>query len=98
MSPMAGYGFWASAGGQLALTDLTMSSFGPINYKIPAGLGTVTGSNEENLRLNAFGSQHTGGAQFALADGSVRFISENVDRNVSRALGTRAGGEVVGDF
>jgi hypothetical protein len=31
------------------------------------------------------------GAQFALADGSVRLISKNIDRKVLRALGTPAG-------
>ncbi len=41
----------------------------------------------------AFGSYHVGGAQFTLADGSARFISENIDLGVYRALGTRAGGE-----
>lgn len=46
----------------------------------------------------AFGSQHTGGAQFALTDGSARFISESVDSVVLRSLATRAGGEVVGEF
>jgi prepilin-type processing-associated H-X9-DG protein len=46
----------------------------------------------------AFGSYHTGGAHFLLTDGSVRFISENVSLNVYHALGTRRGGEVVGEF
>ena len=46
----------------------------------------------------SFGSYHVGGAQYTLADGSVRFISENIDLGVYRALGTRAGGEVVGEF
>ena len=97
-NPIGGWGFWASSGGQLALTDLTMSSFAPINFKMPAGLAPTANSPEEILRLNSFGSQHTGGAQFALVDGSVRFVSENLDRNVLRALSTRAGGEVVGEF
>jgi prepilin-type N-terminal cleavage/methylation domain-containing protein/prepilin-type processing-associated H-X9-DG protein len=44
----------------------------------------------------SFGSRHTGGAQFGMADGSVRFISENVDLRVYSALGTRDGGEAVG--
>lgn len=43
-------------------------------------------------------SYHTGGAQCALADGSIRFISENIDRGTFHALGTRAGGEVIGEF
>ena len=34
----------------------------------------------------------------ALADGSVRFISETINLNSFRALGTRGGGEVVGEF
>jgi len=97
-NPMAGWGMWGSAGGQLGITDVTMSSFAPINYRMPTGVATPNGSAEETLRLCAFGSQHVGGAQFAMADGSVRFVSENVDRNVSRAVGTRAGSEPVGDF
>lgn len=58
-------------------------------------------------------SRHTGGVQVLLVDGSVRFISENIDTGnltaaevnngpspygVWGALGTRAGGETVGDF
>lgn len=43
----------------------------------------------------SFGSRHTGGAQFGMADGSVRFISENVDLRVYSALGTRDGGETA---
>lgn len=97
-NPMAGWGFWAPSGGQMGLTDVTMSSFAEINYLIPAGLGTVTNSNEETLRLNSFGSQHTGGAQFSLADGSVRFITEDINTGIFRALTTRAGGEVVGEY
>ena len=42
-----------------------------------------------------FGSYHPGGANFALVDGSVRFIKETTDLRVLSALGTRAGGEVV---
>ena len=42
-----------------------------------------------------FGSYHTGGANFALCDGSVRFIKESTDLLVLGSLGTRAHGEVV---
>lgn len=43
----------------------------------------------------AFGSQHTGGANFLLMDGSIRFISEGVNTTTYHYLGSRAGGEVV---
>lgn len=43
-------------------------------------------------------SFHVGVVHSLLMDGSVRAISENIDLNVWRALGTRAGGEVVGEF
>lgn len=45
-----------------------------------------------------FSSRHVGGAQFVLADGHVRFVSENINEHVYRAVGTIRGGEVVGEF
>jgi prepilin-type N-terminal cleavage/methylation domain-containing protein/prepilin-type processing-associated H-X9-DG protein len=43
-------------------------------------------------------SLHSGGVNAALADGSVRFISNNIALTTWRSLATRAGGEVVGDY
>lgn len=40
-------------------------------------------------------SKHTGGVNLALADGSVRFMTDSVDTLIWRGLGTRAGGEVL---
>lgn len=107
-NPMGGWVYWAPSGGQLGLTDVTMSSFGPINYRLPFNFANKPGSinssatfdaSAESInRLNAFGSLHTGGAQVALVDGSVRFLSENIDAQTLRSLTTRAGGEVVGEF
>ncbi len=44
------------------------------------------------------GSMHTGGANFALGDGSVRFIRDSVDMPTYRALASRNGGEVLGNY
>jgi prepilin-type N-terminal cleavage/methylation domain-containing protein len=43
-------------------------------------------------------SMHEGGAHHLLCDGSVRFISENLDVKVYDGLATRNGGEVIGEF
>jgi len=43
-------------------------------------------------------SYHTGGVHVTMADGAVRFVSNNIDMTVFQNLGSRAGSEVIGDF
>ena len=45
-----------------------------------------------------YASSHTGGVTFAMADGSVHFLSENIDHTLLQALGTRDGREVISAF
>jgi prepilin-type processing-associated H-X9-DG protein len=40
-------------------------------------------------------SRHPGGVNLLLADGSVRFVSDSVQPNIWRSLGSIAGGEQV---
>lgn len=46
----------------------------------------------------SFASQHTGGGHFGMGDGTVRFISENIDINMYRNLASIDGGEIIGEF
>lgn len=43
-------------------------------------------------------SYHIGGVHLGLGDGSIRFVSENVDRTLFQALGTRQGSEIIGEY
>lgn len=61
------------------------------------------GADNAQYRVNgpavqAPSSKHVGGCHFLLVDGSVRFISENIDGNTLMALVSRSSGEVVGQF
>jgi prepilin-type N-terminal cleavage/methylation domain-containing protein/prepilin-type processing-associated H-X9-DG protein len=44
-----------------------------------------------------FKSRHPSGGQFAFADGSVQFLHTTIDFRVYNALGSRAGGEAIGE-
>ncbi|MFN0053082.1 MAG: DUF1559 domain-containing protein [Planctomycetales bacterium] len=47
---------------------------------------------------DGLGGPFRGGMNVMMMDGSVRFVSENIDPNVLEALTTIAGGEAVGNF
>jgi prepilin-type N-terminal cleavage/methylation domain-containing protein len=44
------------------------------------------------------GSVHTGGCHVLLGDGSVKFVSDNINRNTLNGMATIYGREVLGDF
>ncbi len=54
--------------------------------------------NHPALHIDDFSSWHTGGVHLLFGDGRVRFLTQNVDLGVFRAISTRAGGEAVSDF
>ncbi len=62
----------------------------PDNLRDPAG-GIGSGPQQ-------FGGATNQGSQFLLADGSVRFISSNVNPQVMKALASPDGGEQIGEF
>jgi len=53
--------------------------------------------NVSNFYAYAY-SFHTGGMHGLMADGSVRFVSENAAVSVLEAIGTINGGDIVGEF
>jgi prepilin-type processing-associated H-X9-DG protein/prepilin-type N-terminal cleavage/methylation domain-containing protein len=57
---------------------------------IPPELFRVNGTNESGWLIYAF---HSGGANVAMADGSVQFVSEDTSVQILGQLATRAGGE-----
>lgn len=75
------------------------------NHILPPNHNSCVNGLPEQFNVRAYShsaitatSLHAGGVNALLADGSARFFSENIDRTVWEALGTRNGGEVISEF
>ena len=94
--PDSGNGVSGPSGASPAIT----SPVGIINnFKVPLGgpaqcpwSTNNCGPNDEPFSL------HIGGCHALLGDGTVRFISENIDTQIVRRVSDPADGEVIGDF
>ncbi|VTR97397.1 DUF1559 domain-containing protein [Tuwongella immobilis] len=70
-------------------------SYGYIGYTFGSTVHPFNKHDWTTTVYGAFRSEHTGGASFALADGSVRFVRDGIDPQLFLWLSTRAGGEVA---
>jgi prepilin-type N-terminal cleavage/methylation domain-containing protein len=52
----------------------------------------------QNATSVGFSSWHTGGLQAVLGDGTVRFLSENIDSRIYENLSRRSDGRTLGEF
>ena len=64
----------------------------PPNTRQPNGQPYPSSSWQDTY---AFGSYHPSGVQFAMTDGSVRFIPSSIDLQQYRALATRRSGDIA---
>ncbi len=79
----------------------TSWAFGYASYSFGSTkvmMNTVLPPTSVTDRLQAFRSDHSGGGNFLLGDGSVRFIANGIDFPTYQALGTRSGGEVLANY
>jgi len=88
--------------GWYVTSALWAATTGPINYATCDKTGdqpepACDGQGDRATAI-AFKSKHTGGAHFCLADGTVRFISQNIDYMTYQRLGDRRDNQVVGEF
>ena len=75
------------AGGSFSTPLNLCATRNPINAGSQAAFDTMT---------STFGSYHANGANFALADGSVQFLTQDIDINIYRTLGSRNDGAPTG--
>jgi prepilin-type N-terminal cleavage/methylation domain-containing protein/prepilin-type processing-associated H-X9-DG protein len=75
--------------------DYLFGAAQPINWLMPPDLQNDNGFVYEDLRFSTYGSNHTNGANFCMADGSVKFLSNSTPLLILQQLSTRSGGEVV---
>lgn len=86
--PLSSGGYWYAAG--------TTTVRNPPNAFWSSGApGYANSAYSANTVLN---SHHVGGVHAVLTDGSVRFLSENIDMNTLRQLCVRDDGQVIGEY
>ncbi|VTR99970.1 DUF1559 domain-containing protein [Tuwongella immobilis] len=98
-SDLRGFTWWGDASMVSSLQTPNTSvadriyTAGYCNSQLPLLPCAVSDSSNPTIFFSR--SRHTGGVNAAFADGSIRFVSQNIALNNWRAMGTSSGGEVI---
>jgi prepilin-type N-terminal cleavage/methylation domain-containing protein len=106
------WGLWAHAGGpfvsgsndnngttvKIPNGDARLSQNTEWTPHCPNGVSDPIWTCNDSDSAQSVRSRHPGGAQILLGDGTVRFVSNNINAGTWRALFTIAGEEPIGDF
>jgi len=76
-------------------TGATNGTCLPMNWSLQRSLRDPAYPIANSWTGRGFSSFHSGGCNFGMADGSVRFVKQTVDPRTYNALGSRRGGEVI---
>jgi prepilin-type N-terminal cleavage/methylation domain-containing protein/prepilin-type processing-associated H-X9-DG protein len=93
-----GYQHWRFATIRTPSFNVTTVRYPPNSTYGPEGSNGLPGIRENHGPNNPLTSAHPGGVQILLADGSVRFINDNLDLRTLKQLAHRSDGEVLGEF
>ncbi len=92
------WSMWFMSGSTIATTSIPLNAKPVCAAYLPASMtvraGKVACKNDQASN-SGFDSAHTGGGNFGLVDGSVRFVSSSIDRDAYRGTATVSGGEVI---
>lgn len=94
--PIGGDTIWAGVGDELPSATLGVA----------LALGETISPMDTQLQnfpppansKSAYSSQHVGGCHFLMGDGSVRFISQNINTNTYAFLGSINDGNIIGEY
>lgn len=103
--PLAEWGWWGASTSRKMIGHVTLSAWVQINFRLPFNYdgrnnqsppaNSFANFNREwdDRRMCAYGSEHPGGANFVLGDGSLRFLADEMELETLRAISTRAGAD-----
>jgi len=91
-------GSWASGPTAPNLNDFWRQSLTTYRYPINLKQTGLDGASASYNQNTPFTSAHPGGAQFALGDGVVKFISENINDGTMIRLCDKRDGQVLGSY
>ena len=84
---------WVGGGGNAAYVTSK-------NHKYAINIGKKT-KDDTYKQINnngPYGSEHPGGAQFSMCDGSVRFVADSIEHSLYLGMASRDGGEPLGSL